>query len=277
MRRTAGDSEVFSSPSARSRGREPVATGRAVIPRPLQRHVAQRRREGLCPAITIHRLRTTPAGRCPAGVTPVGVQTVSHHPAPGCRARRPGPARSKRLEVDVVERPCADQPFDLDHRLRAERGRERPLFPASTGWLRSRRAAHNRSLTSVNSRVNWPEAPILGNLCPGVHERRVRDAPVAPPAVHRARQHPLGTVPGVALPCTVAGGLAALAVPRLQRARSKLANAVECREQRLALFHQTNRILLFGHEHTPIWQTIACQKNGSNPNHIDTPLHSPQI
>ena len=118
---------------------------------------------------------------------------------------------------------------------------------------------------------------MLGDLCPGVSERRVRDAPVAPPAVHRARQHPLGTVPGVALPCTVAGSLAALAVPRLQRARPKLANAGECREQHLALFHQTNRILLFGIEHTPIWQTTVCQLNGSNPSRINTTLHSPQI
>ena len=78
------------------------------------------------------------------------------HPMTGekCSERGVPAGPLQRLEVDVVERPCADQPFDLDHRLRAERGRERPLFPGSTGWLRSTRAAHNRSLTSVNSRVN---------------------------------------------------------------------------------------------------------------------------
>ena len=71
--------------------------------------------------------------------------------APGCRARRPGrPAPVPRS----CRRAALRRSAVPDHRRRAERGRERPLFPGSTGWLRSRRVAHNRSLTSVNSRVN---------------------------------------------------------------------------------------------------------------------------
>ena len=110
--------------------RETAVAVVAVIPGAPQRHLAQCRGEGLCPAArvagpgaAVARLAGTRL------VGAVGVQARGHRPTHD--RKRHAPRRSLHgLEVDRPGRPRADQPVRLGRDLRRDDGFERPLFPA---------------------------------------------------------------------------------------------------------------------------------------------------
>ena len=133
---------------------EAPAAVRAVIPGALQNDRAERGDEGLAPATGVAGLRPARAGSPRTLlVGAVGVQVRGDGP-PHDLERQPPRRRLDRLEVDAVRRPCADQPLDLGADLRRDGFREAPFFAASAASRPvARRAWHNASLTSINSRV----------------------------------------------------------------------------------------------------------------------------